>query len=244
MPSIPTLIHRILACGLLALCGTTVQADSRGVIFTPPIHTLIASLEGDFAGLPGQDDPRFGFSVALHGDTLAVGAPGTLTGSGGNIYRRGAVFLYRRQQEGHGWQFLQRIAFGVGGDGQCGHAVALSDSFLMVGCPWHQVSGVARGRAVILARDGGTGLYGDAVPLRLMLDDEVVATLAPDQPPGQVAGELLLPLSGKFNYWFLSSGSRQLAVESACESGIVQFDVRCFDQAEAGASVEAWALKA
>lgn len=165
MPSIPTLIHRILACGLLALCGTSVQADSRGVIFTPPIHTLIASLEGDFAGLPGQDDPRFGFSVALHGDTLAVGAPGTLTGSGDNIYRRGAVFLYRRQQEGHGWQFLQRIAFGVGGDGQCGHAVALSDSFLMVGCPWHQVSGVARGRAVILARDGGTGLYGDAVNL-------------------------------------------------------------------------------
>ncbi len=102
-----------------------------------------------------------------------------------------------------------------------------------------QISGEAR-----IENNHGIGLYGDAVPLRLMLDDEVVATLAPDQPPGQVAGELLLPLSGKFNYWFLSSGSRQLAVESACESGIVQFDVRCFDQAEAGASVEAWALKA
>lgn len=102
-----------------------------------------------------------------------------------------------------------------------------------------QISGEAR-----IENNQGIGLFGDAVPLRLMLDDKVVATMAPDQPAGQVDGELLLPLPGKFNYWFLSSGSRQLAVESACETGIVQFDVRCFEQSDAGTSVEAWALKA
>ena len=102
-----------------------------------------------------------------------------------------------------------------------------------------QISGEAR-----IENNQGIGLFGDAVPLRLVLDDDVVATFAPDQPPGQVDGQLLLPLPGKFSYWFLSSGSRQLAVESACESGIVQFDVRCFDEEEAGASVDAWALKA
>lgn len=101
------------------------------------------------------------------------------------------------------------------------------------------ISGEAR-----IENNQGIGLFGDAVPLRLLLDDEVVATLAPDQPPGRAAGELLLPLPEQFNYWFLASGSRQLAVESSCEAGIVQFDVRCFEQADAGASVEAWALKA
>jgi hypothetical protein len=163
--STASLSRIVLACAVAAQAGSPALADDRGSAVLDPVHELVASLEGDFSGLPEQDDPRFGHSVALRGDTLVVGAPGTLTGSSGNIFARGAVFIYRRNESGLGWSLHQRIAFGTGGDGQCGHTVALSDNFLMVGCPWHQVSGNARGRAVIYNRDGATGNYVDAINL-------------------------------------------------------------------------------
>ncbi len=159
---------RAVSILLISTAGSAPQAlaDDRGVIIPPGadplIHTLVAQLQGDFSGLPPQADPRFGQSVAVHGDTLAIGAPGTLTGSGDSVFQRGAVFLFRRNAGNDSWQFLQRIAFGTGGDGQCGTSVALNKDSLLVGCPFHQVAGVARGRAVMYARNAVTGQYGDA----------------------------------------------------------------------------------
>lgn len=163
----PTASHYriVLACAFAAQAVSPAFADDRGSAILTPVHELVSSLDGDFSGLPEQDDPRFGHAVALRGDTLVVGAPGTLTGNGGNVFERGAVFIYRRNEPDLGWSLHQRIAFGTGGDGQCGHAVALSDNFLMVGCPWHQVSGNARGRAVIYTRDEASGDYVDALNL-------------------------------------------------------------------------------
>ncbi len=158
---------RAVSVALISSTGIASQAlaDDRGVIIPPGadpvIHTLVAQLHGDFSGLPTQEDPRFGQSVALHGDTLAVGAPGTMTGSGDNIFQRGAVFLYRRHAENGSWQFLQRIAIGSGGNGQCGTSVALNDDSLLVGCPYHEVSGVARGRAIMYTRNASTGEFVD-----------------------------------------------------------------------------------
>lgn len=152
-----------IALALLALAALPATA---GVVPPPPppdpVHTLVAQLAGDYAGLPVQDDPRFGHSVALHGDTLAVGAPGTLTSSGGVVLARGAVFVFRRNPDNDAWQFVQRIAFGTGGNGRCGHAVALNDFSLLVGCPGHEVSGQARGRAVFYRRNA-SGDYVDPV---------------------------------------------------------------------------------
>lgn len=160
---------RAVSVALISSTGIASQAlaEDRGVIIPPGtdpvVHTLVAQLQGDFSGLPAQEDPRFGQSVALHGDTLAIGAPGTLTGSGDNVFQRGAVFLFRRNAENDSWQFLQRIAFGTGGNGQCGTSVALNNNSLLVGCPFHEVGGVARGRAVMYTRSASTGEYGDAL---------------------------------------------------------------------------------
>ena len=144
---------------------TLASADDRGVIIPPGtdpvIHTLVAQLQGDFSGLPPQDDPRFGHSVALHGDTLAVGAPGTLVAAGDPpvIRERGTVFVYQRNPANDTWQFVQRLFFGAGGAGQCGTSVALSDFSLLVGCPFH----LGRGRAVFYRRATVDGEFGDPV---------------------------------------------------------------------------------
>ncbi len=125
-----------------------------------PVHTLVQQLEGDFSGLPEQDDPRFGFAVALHGDTLVVGAPGALVAAGDPpvIRERGVVFVYRRQPSGT-WQLSQRLLYGAGGAGQCGHAVAVNEYSLLVGCPFHS----DRGRAVFYTRSNPDAEFDDPV---------------------------------------------------------------------------------
>lgn len=95
-----------------------------------------ATLTGDFSELPDQGvnpGPGFGFSVAMDGDWLAVGAPGTnfIGGSFGKA-DHGAVFLYRRN--GSDWQYVQRILDPAWGDSQCGYSLALSVPHLVVGC--------------------------------------------------------------------------------------------------------------
>lgn len=120
---------RILAaCGLLLSAGAAAQH---------PFQRL-AVLSGSYAELPEQtasNGPEFGFSVAVSGDWLAVGAPGTILDTGGA--RRGAVFLFR--SEGETWHFEKRIAplqtEAPGPDARCGHSVALSGPYLAVGCP-------------------------------------------------------------------------------------------------------------
>lgn len=118
-----------------------------------PVHELIQELEGDFSGMPEQDTeggPRFGFSVAMYGDTLAVGAPGTRVG---NIRNRGAVFVYRRVSGN--WQLTQRLTPAAGsGEGQCGYAVAVDAYNLLIGCPFQVVGGQQRGRARLFTRSG------------------------------------------------------------------------------------------
>ncbi len=103
-------------------------------------HGLVrtAIVSGDYSGLSAQDNsdgPRFGHSVAIDGDWLAVGAPGTIWnhvthGTAGH----GAVFMFRR--ETGGWTLRQRmLSTNTPAGGRCGHAVALHLPNLAVGCP-------------------------------------------------------------------------------------------------------------
>ncbi len=136
-----------LVAVLLFLYGPVIAGD------TPlAAHALVAELEGDFSGLPEQDAPvgaRFGFSMAMYGNTLAVGAPGTRVGTYRN---RGAVFVFR--YIGGQWVQTQRLLPGSGsGEDQCGYAVALDRFNLLVGCPFHvDSSDGQRGRARLYTR--------------------------------------------------------------------------------------------
>jgi hypothetical protein len=98
------------------------------------VHGLVrtAVVNGDYSDLPAQigDGPEFGYSVAVQGDWLAVGAPGTRSNV---VPINGAVFVFQRSA-GH-WQLRQRI-LGSGSAGtRCGHAVALRMPHLVVACP-------------------------------------------------------------------------------------------------------------
>lgn len=135
-------------CLLVLIIFMPARALHAGEIIPPgptiPVHTLVATLEGEYAGLANQEDPRFGFSAALHGDTLAVGAPGVWASSGvGHLPDRGAVFIYRRNPLNNQWQFHQRIVFPSLNPAMCGYSVALNEHSLLVGCPFHGPGGRA-----------------------------------------------------------------------------------------------------
>lgn len=106
---------------------------ASGVIAQSPFQRLDV-VSGDYSGLVGAqtaaNGPEFGFSVAVSGEWMAVGAPATIAGGVG----WGAVFMFRNQ--GDEWELMQRIMVaGVGQDRRCGHSVALSGSYLVFGCP-------------------------------------------------------------------------------------------------------------
>lgn len=113
----------------LALAGLAVPALVRTAV-----------VNGSYDGLPAQgggDGPEFGQALAIDGDWLAVGAPGTLVDHGGAFggsKPAGAVFLFQRV--GDTWQPALRLTpaqFGVAP--RCGQAVALRGRNLLVGCP-------------------------------------------------------------------------------------------------------------
>lgn len=90
---------------------------------------------------------RFGYSVAMHGDLLAVGAPdATLPGGAASA---GAVFLFKRHQGGfNSWGEIMRWSpAGPGADGaDFGWSVALSDDTLVVGAPKYNTDTATVGR--------------------------------------------------------------------------------------------------
>jgi uncharacterized repeat protein (TIGR01451 family) len=106
------------------------------------------------SGTPGD---RFGVSVALHGDRLAVGAPGA-----------GAVFLFRR--EGSGWiaESPSRLAPPDRAPGdRFGLAVALADDTVVVGAPSDSGRGSLAGAVYVFRRSGA----GWALPQKLVAGD-------------------------------------------------------------------------
>ena len=96
------------------------------------------ALTGDYSGLPDQtavNGPDFGYSVAISGDWMAVGAPGAITDEKlGSTHGDGVVFMF--QNQGDEWTLVQRVVFPmVDPNARCGHSVALSGPHLVIGCP-------------------------------------------------------------------------------------------------------------
>lgn len=104
--------------------------------------SLTSKLVGD-----GQQAALFGSSVALDGDTLAVGAPGMDDGSG---VPTGAVYVYVRS--GLAW-VLQRRIDGSVANGAFGSSVALEGDDLLIGAP--RYGGTDLGAAYVHTRSGG-----------------------------------------------------------------------------------------
>jgi hypothetical protein len=102
-----------------------------------------------------DDEPQaqdsFGFSLALSGNTLVVGAMGDSTG--GVI--AGAAYVYVR--DGHTWSLQQKLIAGDAADfAQFGMSVDINGDTVVIGAFGDDDSGYATGAAYVYHRDGVT----------------------------------------------------------------------------------------
>jgi hypothetical protein len=88
------------------------------------LQTIVSAASGDFTWGP---DAGFGFSVALSGTTLVVGAP--FAGGPG----AGAVFVFEREDDR--WAPRQKLTSPVPREHSFGYSVALDGDVLIVGAP-------------------------------------------------------------------------------------------------------------
>ena len=98
-----------------------------------------------------QAGDRFGYSVAISGDTALVGAYGDDTGE---ETEQGAAYIFVRS--GTAWQEHQRLTASDGEDGdRFGYSVAVSADTAIIGAYWDEVGGGHRyGSAYIFVRSG------------------------------------------------------------------------------------------
>jgi hypothetical protein len=101
--------------------------------------------------LPSGGEPfdYFGFSVALHGDHLIVGARGPSDGEG----HPGSASIYRHN--GSSWEEEATVS-GSGGDGRdyFGYGVAIAEDLAVVGAIWDEENGEKAGAAYAYRFDG------------------------------------------------------------------------------------------
>jgi hypothetical protein len=161
--------------------GTAVALAGNTLVVGAPKHTVTRNGQGavfvftrngttwQFQKKLFADDAvvaaRFGSSVALSGDTLAVGVPEDDIGTNIN---QGSVYVYVRAVAGSdaSWMFQQKLIAGDGERGdQFGLAVALSGSTLVVGAPYGDIkignNALAnQGTAYVFARIGALWEFG------------------------------------------------------------------------------------
>ncbi|HEX9668330.1 MAG TPA: hypothetical protein VGC93_02490 [Thermoanaerobaculia bacterium] len=120
---------------------------------TEPLQVLVPD--------DARADDEFGFSIAIAGDTMAVGAP---LGEADRAADAGAVYVFRRQ--GALWVQGQRLvaADAARGD-RFGQVLALDGDRLVVGAPFDGGAGSLSGAVYVFARDAA-GRFAQEVELR------------------------------------------------------------------------------
>ncbi len=136
-----------LAGGLLAalyLPGSGVWAQSPDTVSGQAIVPL-QKLEGSAT----WEQDNFGWSVALDGDYLVVGAPHyTTTGESS-----GSAYIFRRDAGSARWVEVTQLLADDGQPGdRFGYAVAISGDKVVVGAPWTDVGGWQDAGAVYVFR--------------------------------------------------------------------------------------------
>lgn len=144
----------------VALSGDTVlvggwrsdaTATDQGAAYTFVLYDSRHNEQQKLFANDGTESDYFGKSVALSGDTLAIGAWGDGSGTTTN---KGAVYLFSRN--GTTWTFQQKLTAndGLGGD-NFGFSVALENDTLAVGAYGDDIGGNAnQGSAYIFKRNG------------------------------------------------------------------------------------------
>lgn len=113
----------------------------------------------------GTTEDLFGCSVAIVGDTLAVGTPKR----DDKGFNAGAVYVYMRDTGGSNqWgQALKIYASDASALSQFGFAVGMHDEVLAVGAPYESVGGTNSGALYLFSRNqGGTNQWGQIKKIR------------------------------------------------------------------------------
>lgn len=106
-----------------------------------------------------QDSDGFGYSVAIDGDTIIVGA----SGEDGTGEDQGAAYIFYRDFGGiDNWGQAKKLVAGdVADENQFGYDVDISGDVAVVGSPNEPGEGTQRGAAYVFARDlGGEDAWG------------------------------------------------------------------------------------
>ena len=103
----------------------------------------------------GAAGDGFGVSVAIHGDTLVIGAYADDAGSESDQMDRGAAYIFNRS--GNGWNQQQKLTGldSVGGD-LFGFAVAVNADAALIGSPMNDEVALDGGGAYVFTRIGST----------------------------------------------------------------------------------------
>ncbi|MCK7593462.1 FG-GAP repeat protein [Pseudomarimonas salicorniae] len=142
------------------------QIDDRGAVYPVTIDPTLVQ-QAYLKASNARRESAFGFSVAVSGDTVAVGAPREDTSSAGINgpedaegpagVNSGAVYVFVR--EGLGWRKQAFIKAGnAGRDDRFGVSVALSGDTLVVGAPLEDSEDDAlanSGAAYVFVREAG-----------------------------------------------------------------------------------------
>lgn len=166
-------------------------------------HNPLARDQWEFVTKVRADDagPQrwFGFSIAIHKDTLAVGSPFEL------LSARGSVYVFERDQGGkdHWGQVKKITTADVSSTARFGDAIAISGNTLAVGAPYDDAVAARAGSAFIFERDSGgpdnwgqvkrldTATAVDGFGWAIGLSNATLAVGAPgDDSGGQGAGAI------------------------------------------------------
>ena len=149
----------------IAVSGDTVVVGSYASYqpFTPIVEAVYVFVRGASGQWSQQarlvspagvdDENRFGYAVAISGDTIVVGAPEV---NGFNI-DAGAAYVYVR--EGTLWSFQQKIQPGLPQEAHFGWAVAIEGDTLAVGSPEDLFPCPCPGSVYVYDRSGGSWTF-------------------------------------------------------------------------------------
>ena len=103
----------------------------------------------------GQDDDEFGHSVAVHGDTIVVGAP---KHDANNVLNSGAAYVFTRDGAGVWSQVAKLTALNGAKDDEFGHSVAVHDETVVVGAHQHDANSLSNsGAAYVFSKPTNVG---------------------------------------------------------------------------------------
>lgn len=151
--------------GDTALVGALLAEAGRGAAYVFVRDDGTWRQQAKLAARDGSKEDRFGWSVALSGDTALVGAA---LADVGDDPGRGAAYVFRRS--GGTWRQRAKLlaSDGAAGD-RFGESVALSDDTALIGASFAVVGdNLEQGAAYVFTRDGDEGWSQQA---KLVADD-------------------------------------------------------------------------